>query len=175
MSMASLSAALLVRKGDAKPSTSPRVSVTTTRAVDSKNAGSLPQATKATPPVLESPSAQKGEAQPFRPTSIRTTASIGTSARANRAASLFGSKKANRAAGISAVRADLTAEATPGKKRVHKSVRIASDVDLHVRLVAARRGITQQAVMEAAIVDYMDLTTEDLDCICRPGHQKKSA
>lgn len=48
-----------------------------------------------------------------------------------------------------------------------KHFRIGSEADKDLRLLAVREGLSQQALIEKALHDYLDQAFEESGCICR--------
>ena len=57
--------------------------------------------------------------------------------------------------------------AAPEKKTKKKSLRLSANMDKDLRLLAVRNGMSQQALLELAVSDYLDRAYAAGDCICR--------
>jgi hypothetical protein len=53
------------------------------------------------------------------------------------------------------------------KKTKKKSLRLSASMDKDLRLLAVRNGMSQQALLETAVSDYLDRAYASGDCICR--------
>lgn len=53
------------------------------------------------------------------------------------------------------------------KKTRKKFLRVSTTTDRDIRLLAVRQGLSQQALMERAINDYLDSAFATSDCLCR--------
>lgn len=53
------------------------------------------------------------------------------------------------------------------KKSKKKHLRLGHQADRDLRLLAARNGMSQQAIMERAVTDYLEQAFADSSCICR--------
>lgn len=53
------------------------------------------------------------------------------------------------------------------KKTKKKSLRLSASMDKDLRLLAVRNGMSQQALLEKAVSDYLDRAYAAGDCICR--------
>lgn len=58
-------------------------------------------------------------------------------------------------------------EKQPEKKTKKKSLRLSASMDKDLRLLAVRNGLSQQALLELAVGDYLDRAYASGDCICR--------
>lgn len=56
---------------------------------------------------------------------------------------------------------------TQQKKTKKKSLRLSAAKDKDLRLLAVRNGMSQQALLERAVNDYLDRAFAEGDCICR--------
>lgn len=55
----------------------------------------------------------------------------------------------------------------PEKNTKKKSLRLSASMDKDLRLLAVRNGMSQQALLEMAVSDYLDRAFAAEDCICR--------
>ena len=56
---------------------------------------------------------------------------------------------------------------TSEKKTQKKYFRLGNRADRDLKLLAVREGLSQQALMEQAITEYLDRAFAKADCICR--------
>ena len=55
-----------------------------------------------------------------------------------------------------------------GEKRTHKKYfRLGTKADKDLKLLAVREGLSQQALIERAMTEYLDRAFATADCICR--------
>ncbi len=57
--------------------------------------------------------------------------------------------------------------ARPEKKTKKKSMRLSATTDRELRLLAVRLGLSQQALMERAVEEYLDKAFAETECMCR--------
>lgn len=60
-----------------------------------------------------------------------------------------------------------TAQKSKNRRTKKKSVRLSTAMDKDLRLLAARNGQSQQALIEQAIGDYLDKAFASGECLCR--------
>ncbi len=53
------------------------------------------------------------------------------------------------------------------KKTKKKSLRLSASMDKDLRLLAVRNGLSQQALLELAVSDYLDRAFASGECMCR--------
>lgn len=147
MTMASLTASLLARKGDARPSASARdIFAPGTRASADKNAQKKPATALGTGrhknSFAELPHSVSSTIQPLgrqnSPPQQKAPPQISDAAR-----------KTTR----------------HGKRKV-KTLRLDTTTDMTLRLLTARQNTTQQALMEKAVKALLQSETEKTGCIC---------
>ncbi len=56
---------------------------------------------------------------------------------------------------------------TAEQKTKKKSLRLSASMDKDLRLLAVRNGLSQQALLELAVSDYLDKAFAASDCVCR--------
>ncbi|NVJ68831.1 MAG: hypothetical protein HWE08_00670 [Alphaproteobacteria bacterium] len=163
MTMASLTSSLLARKGHAQPSANARDIFAPAGEAESKRWQSPVKTKPERPPEAsktktqlssvpshkshEKESGQKPPRSAFAPDEARHTRLVH--------------------AGEVAPKPVKAEEKTQRKTtRKHKSLRLEEDTDLQLRLLAARRATSQQALMEEALKQFLEHETEKSRCIC---------
>lgn len=58
------------------------------------------------------------------------------------------------------------AQSPTADNRKHKTLRLDEEMDMQLRLLAARKGTSQQALMEEAVRDLLKSETRSNSCIC---------
>ena len=53
------------------------------------------------------------------------------------------------------------------RKTKKKSLRLSASMDKDLRLLAVRNGLSQQALLEQAVSDYLDRAYASGECVCR--------
>jgi len=53
------------------------------------------------------------------------------------------------------------------KKTKKKSLRLSASMDKDLRLLAVRNGLSQQALLELAVSDYLEKSFATGECVCR--------
>ena len=145
MTMASLTASLLARKGDARPSASTRdIFATGARATPLKNANKKPAAgtgsQKNNPAQFPHSVSATLQPQGHKNSPLQQKAQLHTSG-AERNTARQGKRKA-------------------------KTLRLDTTTDMTLRLLAARQGTSQQALMEKAVKALLQAETKRTGCIC---------
>lgn len=147
MTMASLTASLLARKGDARPSASARdIFAPGTRAPADKNAKKKAAATLGTGSHKNS----------FAELPHSVSATIQPLGRQNSPPQQKTQPQISGAAG----------KTTRHGKRRAKTLRLDTTTDMTLRLLAVRQNTSQQALMEKAVKALLQSETEKTECIC---------
>jgi hypothetical protein len=159
MAMASLTSGLLVRKGHARPS-SFKPSSTPFRfenddAVELLEETQRLAAQSSTPQPIKAPQQSKSkEATPVL-TSVKTAKIKPVVA-----------KKAKSTANEAKVKTALVKSSGASQEVARKTIRIRQDLNVTLRVLAARTGMSQKDIVESALVNYLEEKREELDCIC---------
>jgi len=162
--MASLTASLLARKGHAQPSASARDIFAPDMPAEKgwqSPARKKPTALENTPslkakpeavnePICSAPPHKAPEQTPPRPLLAPVEA------RHTLMAQTDGVVRTSKATKVK----------TACDTRKHKTLRLNEDMDMQLRLLAARKGTSQQALMEEAIRDLLKSETRGNSCIC---------
>ncbi len=169
MTMASLTASLLARKGHAQPSASardifaPDLSADKRWKTPTKKASEAPKQADQT--VQPAPRPAKAEAANEQICSAPQTGPEQTPPRP-----LFAPVEARHtqtAQTGEVVRHSKTkAQGRAADTRKHKTLRLDEDMDMQLRLLAARKGTSQQALMEEAVRDLLATEVRKNRCIC---------
>ncbi len=166
MAMASLTSSLLARKGQARPSSH---NITTEFRFKNDDAVEL---------LMDSQREQaaKGHAQKVFTADIEATPVVEKEKPEQKSSSVEAKPEQKTAAPVPAVQKAAVAEVNKPKRPAlppsnpedvaRKTVRIRSDLDVILRLFAARNQLSQKEIIEAALVDYLQDQRVDMSCIC---------
>lgn len=184
MTMASLTASLLARKGQAQPSATARdIFAPANPAPDDESAHKRWQSPIKPRVVADASHREVGQQQashqkdgqdslrPHSPVAAKVPAREDRLPRPAATASKP-VQKSRHARLVSPGEGAAKPDGVKSPARKHKSLRLDEATDLQLRLLAARQGSSQQAVMEKALKALLRKELEDGECICRASASK---
>ena len=155
MAMASLTSGLLVRKGHARPS-SFKPSSTPFR-FENDDAVELLEETQRL--AAQSSAPQPNKAPIKAPVKAKEAAPVLTSIKTDTKPTIAKTAKATKVKSVK-VKSDTAQEVA------RKTIRIRQDLNVTLRVLAARTGMSQKDIVESALANYLEEKRLELDCIC---------